>query len=62
MTEHTHRERVDGCYRCDLSADEVSRQLEPVPPLTGPGSTKAGRAEARRIYTDTLNRRRQEPT
>jgi len=31
------------------------------PPLTGPGSTPAGRAEARRIYADTLNRRRQEP-
>jgi hypothetical protein len=25
VTAHTHPERVDGCYRCDLSADEVDR-------------------------------------
>lgn len=22
MTPHTHRERVDGCFRCDLAAGE----------------------------------------
>jgi|GEM_PF-2370472 len=24
MTQHDHREFVEGCYRCDLSRDEVS--------------------------------------
>jgi hypothetical protein len=23
MTAHDHREHVDGCFRCDLSRDEV---------------------------------------
>ena len=23
MTAHDHRERVEGCYRCDLSRDEL---------------------------------------
>lgn len=26
MTAHDHREFVEGCYRCDLSRDEVSEQ------------------------------------
>lgn len=24
MTQHEHRRFVDGCYRCDLSRDEVT--------------------------------------
>lgn len=31
MTElsfpHTHRERVEGCFRCDLSADEIGSPM-----------------------------------
>lgn len=26
MTQHTHREHVDGCFRCELSRDEVEHQ------------------------------------
>jgi hypothetical protein len=25
MTQHNHRERVPGCFRCDLSEQEVKR-------------------------------------
>lgn len=24
MSQHTHREYVDGCYRCELSRDEYA--------------------------------------
>lgn len=26
MSEHAHREYVEGCFRCDLSRDEVPPQ------------------------------------
>jgi len=25
MIPHNHTERIEGCFRCDLSADEVDR-------------------------------------
>jgi hypothetical protein len=33
MSAHDHPEHVDGCYRCELSADEVWDQVtDQVPP------------------------------
>jgi len=49
---YEHR-RTTGHPRAQLTTRDC-------PP--GPGSTPEGRAEARRIYADTLARRRQEPT
>jgi len=28
MTQHDHREKVPGCFRCDLSSDEVQATSE----------------------------------
>lgn len=28
MSAHTHRELVDGCYRCDLNRDELEANRE----------------------------------
>lgn len=28
MTPHLHREFVEGCFRCDLSRDEVASQQD----------------------------------
>lgn len=35
MSAHTHRTHVDGCFRCDLSRDEVVSEevVEAVAPL-----------------------------
>lgn len=28
MTQHTHREHVEGCFRCELGKDEVALSAE----------------------------------
>jgi len=42
MTEHTHREVVPGCYRCELGADEAARSglylVIPMAPFPQPRS------------------------
>lgn len=36
MSDHNHPERVQGCFRCDLSHDETARaQIEELAVATG---------------------------